>query len=131
WLDVELLSKEGEWYYNKGTDKMGLVELSGKRKALFNGFKIYNMLPVDRNQVILKGVADAISSSDDGNAALVIWNPSNTETVVSAQLNKLPFNEGVVTIYRIDSAHSSYYENNRSEERRVGKERRAQARAGE
>lgn len=115
WLDVELLSKQGKWYYNKGTDKMGLVDLSGNRKALFNGFKIYNMMPVDRNKVTLNGSADAMASSDAHNAALVIWNNAQTETNVVVNLHKLPFRKGTANIYRIDEGHSSYYENNASD----------------
>ncbi len=116
WLDVELLSKEGKWYYNKGTDKMGLVDLSGKRKALFNGFKIYNMMPVDRNDVTLSSkAADAMASSDSNNAALVIWNPSNYDTTVSVSLNHIPFSKGKIEVFRIDSKHSSYYENGKDE----------------
>lgn len=117
WLDVELLSKEGKWYYNKGTDKMGLVDLTGKRKALFNGFKIYNMMPVDRNKVIIDGkAADAMASSDANNAALVIWNPANVDTTITVDLKNLPFSKGKITVYRIDSKHSSYYENNGKDE---------------
>lgn len=116
WLDVELLSKEGKWYYNKGTDKMGLVDLSGKRKALFNGFKIYNMMPVDRNNVTVSNRgADAMASSDANNAALVIWNPANSDTSVTVSLNHIPFAKGKAEVFRIDSTHSSYYENGKDD----------------
>ena len=113
WLDVELMSKQGKWYYNKGTDKMGLVDLSGKRKALYNGFKIYNMMPVDRNSIVSHSKAvDGMASSDAHNAAAAIWNSSNSDTLITAALSNIPFSKGKVSVYRIDAQHSSYYENN-------------------
>lgn len=112
WSDVELLSKEGNWYYEPKTDKMGLIDLSGKPKALFNGFKIYNLMPVDRNEAIINNPnVDALASSDAHNAGFVVWNLSDSATTITTALKKLPFKNGSVKIYRIDATHSSYFEN--------------------
>jgi hypothetical protein len=120
WLDVELLSSDGKWHYRPGTDKMGLVDISGKRKALFNGFKAYNMMPVDRKEVSIKGAgAEAFASSDKNNAAILVWNPSNSPSDINISLDKIPFSKGTLKVYRIDSAHSSFYENNTEDELKV------------
>ncbi len=113
WSDVTLKDSQGTWYLDDNTDKMGLLDFSGNPKALFNAFKIYNQMPVDRNEVSIVGTdLNGMASSDDHNAAIVVWNTS--ESVASnadITLNTLPTASGTVEVYRIDATHSSYYEN--------------------
>ena len=98
-------------------DDLGMVTKEGRRKALFNAFKIYGMMPVDRNPVSPDG-ADGINlmaSSEDHNGSVVVWNENATEREVTVHLKHLPFSSGGVEVYRIDAAHASYIDNAASE----------------
>jgi hypothetical protein len=109
WSDTEW-GEPGNWYPSPG-DKMGMVDLTGRRKGLYNAFKIYNQLPVDRNVVTINGNGlGALASSDAHTAGTVVWNQQETATSVTINLKKLPFATGTATLYRIDSDHASYYE---------------------
>lgn len=91
---------------------MGLLDYSGNPKALYNAFKIYNELPVDRNEVTLHSTdLKSMASSDKHTAGVVIWNTSEVEATADIKLNNLPIESGMIELYRIDAAHSSYYEN--------------------
>jgi hypothetical protein len=48
-------------------------DISGKRKALFNGFKAYNMMPVDRKEVSIKGAGAEAFASSDKKTMLPYW----------------------------------------------------------
>ncbi len=88
---------------------LGLITLDGFRKAAFNGFKIYATMPVDRKQVTVSGPAmEAMASSDDHKAGLVILNQTTYERRVDVTLKNIPFSKGNVRIYRIDHDHSSW-----------------------
>jgi xylan 1,4-beta-xylosidase len=86
---------------------MGLLTADGRRKAVFNAWKIYAMMPVDRRQVTIERGLEAIASSDDHKASLLIWNRSSYDRRCDAHLKNLPFQSGTVRIYRIDSKHAS------------------------
>ena len=89
-------------------DKMGLIDGNdGKRKALFNAFKVYGMMPVDRfeltsSEPFIKGFA----SSDPNNAGIVLWNTSRLRQEVKIAVNNLPFSSGEAKLYRIDRWNS-------------------------
>lgn len=93
-------------------DKLGIIDRdSGARKALFNAFKLYGMMPADRRQLTtsnpnIKGMA----SASDGRVTVVLWNTSSTEQTVKMALNKLPFDTGTLRVYHIDEGHNSWYE---------------------
>ncbi|BCM91585.1 hypothetical protein IAD21_03460 [Abditibacteriota bacterium] len=96
---------------------MGLITWDGHRKALFNAFKIYGDMPVDRSAVVpdvAEGV-DALASSDEHRAGVVVWNTSAIERTVTVQLNQLPFKHGTLMLSRIDHDHASYIDNPASE----------------
>ena len=86
---------------------MGLITADGRRKASFNAWKLYAMMPVDRREVKTQGELESIASSDDHQAGLLIWNRSPYERRVDVHLNSLPFHTGKVRIYRVDSKHAS------------------------
>ena len=93
-------------------DDLGLVTRDGHKKALFNAFKIYGQLPVDRNAVTPAATAfvgvNALASSDEHNAGVVAWNESEQDRVVTLRLRRLPFARGGVQVFRIDKNHASY-----------------------
>jgi xylan 1,4-beta-xylosidase len=92
---------------------IGLVSFAGYPKATFNAFRIYSMMPVDRNQVTITGAAqEAIASSDAHRASMVAVNQTGSDQSTTVTLKNVPFSKGTVTVYRIDSTHSSYFDNN-------------------
>lgn len=100
---------------------MGLVDWQGHRKAIFNAFKIYGAMPVDRVAVLPDGSngVNAMASSDKHRACVVLWNESSTERQVQINLRQLPFTQGVMQLYRIDRENASYVDNPASENLRV------------
>lgn len=100
---------------------MGLVTWDGHRKAIFNAFKIYGALPVDRVAVQPDG-ADGINlmaATDKHQAAVALWNESSTERRAQVNFRHLPFARGVMQLYRIDGGNASYVDNPASENLRV------------
>lgn len=93
---------------DKRGDKMGLVDGNdGKRKALFNAFKVYGMMPVDRFELSssspeIKGFA----SADPNNAGIVLWNTGRLRQEVNIAVDNLPFSSGKADLYRIDPWNS-------------------------
>ncbi len=89
-------------------DKMGLIDgESGYRKALFNAFKIYGMMPVDRfNFASSSDAVKGFATADSNNAGVVIWNTGEAKEDLKLKLVNLPFSNGVAELYRIDAEHS-------------------------
>lgn len=106
-----------QWLDAGQSPGMGLVTFDGHRKAIFNAFKIYGALPVDRNSVEPNGsgAIDALASSDKHTASVVLWNTSASECPVWVKLNRLPFSRGTLQVCRIDQQHASYVDNPASE----------------
>jgi xylan 1,4-beta-xylosidase len=86
---------------------MGLVTRDGKRKAVYNAWKLYAMMPVDRRQVTIEGPLEAMASSDAHKAGVLIWNRDPYARRLDVNLKNLPFKKGNVRIYRIDREHAS------------------------
>ncbi len=101
-----------------GGNWSGIISVSGHRKAVFNGYRIYNMMPVDRRLVSVDGPpgVGGMASSDDHKAALVIWNRSGAGHPFRLDLKHVPFESGDVRIYRIDADHASWGDNPANEE---------------
>ena len=97
---------------------LGMVTSDGRRKALFNAFKLYGMMPVDRNSVASEGGdgVGAMASSDDHGACVVLWNETDKERTVTVRLAHLPFRPRVVQVFRIDARHASALDNPASED---------------
>ena len=100
---------------------MGLITWDGHRKAIFNAFKIYGMMPVDRNLVTPDGGegVDILASSDDNNVGVACWNSNSSAHTVTLRLKNLAFHGGIVELYRIDNDHGSYVDNPAEEALRV------------
>lgn len=94
-------------------DKLGLIDGNyGFRKALFNAFKLYGMMPVDRVNVSLTSSSPlgALASTSDDCSTLVVWNPTMKTYTVQTTLRKLPVAEGRLQVYNIDESENSWYE---------------------
>ena len=112
WSDIEFKDAEGNWTVNYDADKMGFVDVTGEKKAIYNAFALYNRMPVDRNAVqVAGGDIGALASSDTHNAAVLLWNPTETAATVTITLDALPFEQGTAELYRIDADHASFFEN--------------------
>lgn len=96
----------------------GMVTIDGHRKALFNAYKIYKQMPVDRRQALIEGAegVEALASSDSHNASLVLWNRSGVEQTVEINLAHIGFPRGSMKVYRIDSEHCSWGDKRTTEE---------------
>ena len=106
-----------QWLDAGDAPGIGLISFDGHRKALYNAFKIYNMMPVDRNFIGATEAdgLDAMASSDAHRASVVIWNASDRAKVASINLSNVPFASGVLQTFRIDAMHASYGDNPASE----------------
>jgi hypothetical protein len=106
----ELLSLSWAWWIDtpsQGAGCMGLLTVDGRRKAVYNAWRAYAMMPVDRRKVTTEGAVEGIASSDAHKASLLIWNRSSYDRRVDVHLKNLPFQKGTVRIYRIDKTHAS------------------------
>lgn len=94
-------------------DKLGLIDGNyGFRKALFNAFKIYGMMPVDRCWVSVPPSSQlgTLASASDDCTALVVWNPTESYYNINTTLLKIPFKEGRLQVYNVDTTENSWYE---------------------
>lgn len=93
-------------------DKLGLVDRdSGARKALFNAFKLYGMMPSDRRRMTVSGsVVKGMASASPHCVTTVLWNTSTTERTINVKLDDIPFESGTLEVYHIDESHNSWYE---------------------
>ncbi len=106
-----------QWLDAGDAPGMGLITFDGHRKAIYNAFKIYAMMPVDRNFVGADNAQglDAMASSDAHRASVAVWNTSDQVQTATVNLSGLPFRNGVLQTFRIDADHASYGDNPASE----------------
>lgn len=90
-----------------GRGCMGLLTGDGHRKAVYNAWKMYAMMPVDRKQVRIEGPLETMASADNHNAGLLFWNRDPYERRVDVHFSNVPFARGTVKVYRVDATHAS------------------------
>ena len=94
-----------------GGDKMGLLDGStGKRKAIYNAFKLYGWMPIQRVAVSSESSLQGLASKDNNCVCVVLWNTSTRTMPFTLSLDNIPFESGYIEAYRIDEAHNSWYE---------------------
>ena len=98
-------------FMDSSVDTLGVVSLDGHRRAAYNAFKLYAMMPVDRRAVTVSKSLSALASTDARTSGLLLWNRSRTDQRVSVALDNIPFERGKLRVYRIDEDHASYFEN--------------------
>lgn len=96
----------------------GMVSIDGHRKAVFNAYKIYASMPVDRRQVTLSAPRglDGMASADAHKVSLVTWNLTGSAQSVDITLTNVPMASGTYRVYRIDAEHASWGDNPAHEE---------------
>ena len=101
-----------------GGNFSGMISIEGHRKAVFNAYRIYAMMPVDRCQVSIHGTtaAEGMASADGHKVSLVLWSNSGSDQTVNVALNGVPFARGHFRVYRIDSDHANWGDNPENEE---------------
>ena len=105
---------DGNGNTSVGNDKMGLLDGStGRRKAIFNAFKLYGWMPLQRASVSTQTSLQGLASKDDNCVCVVLWNNSTRTMPFSLSLSDIPFSKGSVEVYRIDEEHNSWYETRR------------------
>lgn len=101
----------GATFGRGGGDKMGLIEANtGYRKALFNAFKLYGWMPVDRRYISVGTPFKGLASADDNCVAACLWNTSNAKQDLHFTMKNIPFTSGTLEIYHIDKHINSWYE---------------------
>ncbi len=104
-------------FMESGYDTLGVVDIDGHRRAAYNAFKLYAMMPVDRRALdVISGSLSGLASSDAHTASVLLWNRSRSDKHVQVDLRDIPFAKGTLRVYRIDENHASYFENPASEE---------------
>lgn len=98
-------------FMDSSVDTLGVVSLDGHRRAAYNAFKLYAMMPVDRRAVTASRTLSALASTDAHKSTLLLWNRSRTDQLVNVALDNIPFARGSLRVYRIDEEHASYFEN--------------------
>ena len=99
-----------------GGDKMGLIDGStGKRKAIYNAFKLYGWMPLQRAELTSKSIVQGMASKDDNCVCVVLWNNSTLTMPFTLSLDNIPFSNGHIEAYRIDEEHTSGYETRRDD----------------
>ena len=102
-------------FMESSVDSLGVVSLDGHRRAAYNAFKLYAMMPIDRRLVEVSQPLSALASTDKYTSGLLLWNRSRSDKSLSVALDNLPFARGTLRVYRIDEEHASYFENPDSE----------------
>ena len=93
-----------------GDDPYGIIRKDGHRKAVFNAFKIYADMPVERNSMkISNRYINGWASSSPHKVCLAFWNNGKTAQQIDVKLNNIPFADGNFRLYRIDSLNASYF----------------------
>lgn len=92
-----------------GIERLGLLDLNGRRKATYNAFLIWAMMPVDRNAV-QTDVANlhAVASSDPHHAGLLLLNRTGSPQNVTVKFGNPPFKTGRIRVFPIDKTHNSF-----------------------
>ncbi|MDD9955173.1 MAG: hypothetical protein OXP68_03030 [Anaerolineaceae bacterium] len=103
-------------FMESGYDTLGVVDIDGHRRAAYNAFKLYAMMPVDRRALDVSGPLSGLASSDAHTAAVLLWNRSRSDRHVQVDLRAIPFAQGNLRVYRIDEDHASFFENSANEE---------------
>jgi hypothetical protein len=87
-----------------------LITSDGHKKAVFNAWKIYGNMPVDRKKVKIIGPFEAMASADEHKASLLIWNRDPYRRRIDIHLTNVPFSKGDVRVFRIDTANASWFD---------------------
>jgi len=94
-----------------GGDTMSLIDVnSGRRRGVFNAFRLFSWMPIDRRELVLDSPLKGFASSDDSRVAAAIWNMTGVDKELNFDMTNIPFENGRIEIYHIDKQSNSWYE---------------------
>ncbi len=97
-------------------DAYGMIFRDGTKKALYNAFKIYADMPVERTELHTSNpVIDGIASCGDDKAVILLWNTGSESYKLETELKNLPFMPKEVRLYRIDKNNASAFDGGNEE----------------
>ena len=101
-------------------DTLGLVDRQGHRRAIFNAFRVYAMMPTDRVAVSRapEGLT-VLASAGPTEMGIVVANPTGTDREVALDLAHRPVRSGTLEVRRIDRHHASHGDDPATEALRV------------
>ena len=92
-------------------DSYGMIRKDGHLKAVYNVFKIFGDMPIDRRAINTNNNnLGAFASSDGKRACIAVWNRSGSNQNTSISFSNVPFAKGNFKLYRIDKQHGSYFD---------------------
>ncbi|CAN5443326.1 hypothetical protein BH11ARM2_BH11ARM2_25720 [soil metagenome] len=100
-------------------DYLGLIDRKGHKRALFNAFKVYGMMPTDRVSASPLDGMTVLASADESCAGIVVANPTDEDRKVDLKMANLPVKTGSWHLYRIDAHHASYVDDPSTEALKV------------
>ncbi len=99
-------------FNNAGQQGMGLIDYLGHRRAMFNAFKIFADMPVERLKLSSTNAScKGMASVDQHKVSVVVWNNKTISDTITVSIKNIPFSTSTFRLYRIDTAHASYYSN--------------------
>ena len=90
------------------TTEFGIIDYNGTKKAIYNAFKIFGDMPV--NRYALNGLdADlqGMASRSPDKCTIVLWNTGGADRTTAIRFDNVPFGTGDAKVYRIDRTHAS------------------------
>ena len=90
------------------TTEFGIVDYNGTKKAIYNAFKIFGDMPVDRYALNgLDANLQGMASRSPDKCTIVLWNTGGADRTTSIRFDNVPFGTGDAKVYRIDRTHAS------------------------
>ena len=102
-------------------DDLGMISRKGRRRAIYNAFRLYGMMPTDRVSAIPTERAEGLTvlaSASKGEAAVVVANPTDEARTVRLRFSRTPVTGRWETM-RIDRRHASFEDDPSTEALRV------------
>ena len=95
-------------FMNAGLNGIGMINWEGEKRAVYNAFKIFADMPVDRKEFnttnyYLRGFA----SSNEHKMSVVVWNKSTSTQTFDLKFNNPTIESGTFEVYRIDAKNAS------------------------
>ena len=106
-------------------DHLGMISRAGRRRAIFNAFKLYGAMPTDRVSVtpLPQGGGEpegltVLASASSTEAAVVVANPTGDDRTITLRFDGLP-TIAPWRLMRIDRHHASYVDDPSTEALKV------------
>lgn len=100
-------------YLFNGNGSLGMIDPKGNRSPLYHALNLYAHMPTQSVKTTIKDGTEvsAFASSDETGAGIMLWNTSDKKAqTLELAITDIPYDTCTVSIYRIDSKHSAYYD---------------------